>query len=49
MKIVSFWKEWIEYTKKTRENVFLGPILDIKNYLMQLYLMIGMLYQKLIR
>jgi hypothetical protein len=39
----------LQFTKKTRENVFLGPILDIKNYLMQLYLMIGMLYQKLIR
>jgi len=38
----------LQFTKKTRENVFLGPILDIKNYLMQLYLMIGMLYQKLI-
>jgi hypothetical protein len=38
----------LQFTKKTRENVFLGPIVDIKNYLMQLYLMIGMLYQKLI-
>ena len=38
----------LQFTKKTRENVFLIPIVDIKNYLMQLYLMIGMLYQKLI-
>ena len=38
----------LQFTKKTRENVFLRPILDIKNYLIQLYLMIGMLYQKLI-
>ena len=37
----------LQFTKKTRENVFLRPLIDIKNYLMQLYLMIGMLYQKI--
>ena len=38
----------MQFTKKTRENVFLIPLLDIKNYLSQLYLMFGMLYQKLL-
>ena len=38
----------LQFTKKTRENIFIIPLLDIKNYLMQLYLMIGMLYQKLL-
>jgi len=38
----------LQFTKKTRENLFIIPLLDIKNYLMQLYLMIGMLYQKLL-
>jgi hypothetical protein len=38
----------LRFTKKTRENIFLIPLLEIKNYLMQLYLMIGMLYQKLL-
>jgi hypothetical protein len=39
----------LQFTKKTRENVFLGPLLDIKNYIMQLYLMIGTIYQKIMR
>jgi len=37
----------IQFTKKTRENVFLGPLLEIKNYILQLYLMIGIIFQKL--
>ena len=37
----------LQFTKKTRENVFLGPLLEIKNYIMQLYLMIGTIYQKI--
>ena len=36
----------LQFTKKCRENVFLGPLLDIKNYLLQLYLMIGIFFQK---
>jgi hypothetical protein len=39
----------LQFTKKTRENVFLGPLLEIKNYIMQLYLMIGTIYQKMMR
>ena len=39
----------IQFTKKTRHNVFLGPLLDIKNYIMQLYLMIGTIYQRIMR
>ena len=39
----------LQFTKKTRENVFLGPLLEIKNYIMQLYLMIGTIYQKIMR
>ena len=39
----------IQFTKKTRHNVFLGPLLDIKNYITQLYLMIGTIYQKIMR
>jgi hypothetical protein len=35
----------MQFTKKTRENVFLGPLLDIKNYLSQIYLMFGIMYQ----
>ena len=37
----------IQFTKKTRENVFLGPLIEIKNYLLQLYLMVGIIFQKL--
>jgi hypothetical protein len=37
----------IQFTKKTRENVFLGPLFEIKNYILQLYLMIGIIFQKL--
>jgi hypothetical protein len=39
----------LQFTKKTRENVFLRPLIDIKNYLSQLYLMFGTIYQKLLR
>ena len=39
----------LQFTKKTRHNVFLGPLLEIKNYIMQLHLMIGTIYQKIIR
>ena len=39
----------IQFTKKTRENVFLRPLLDIRNYILQLYLMIGTIYQRLKR
>jgi hypothetical protein len=39
----------IQFTKKTRENVFLRPLLDIRNYILQLYLMIGTIYQRLRR
>jgi hypothetical protein len=39
----------LQFTKKTRENVFLGPLIEIKNYIMQLYLMIGTIYQKIMR
>jgi hypothetical protein len=39
----------MQFTKKTRENVFLRPLIDIKNYLSQLYLMFGTIYQKLLR
>jgi len=39
----------LQFTKKTRENVFLRPLLDIRNYILQLYLMIGTIYQKMIR
>ena len=39
----------LQFTKKTRENVFLRPLIDIKNYLLQLYLMFGTIYQKLLR
>ena len=39
----------MQFTKKTRENVFLRPLIDIKNYLLQLYLMFGTIYQKLLR
>ena len=38
----------MQFTKKTRENIFIIPLLEIKNYIMQIYLMIGMLYQKLL-
>jgi len=38
----------LQFTKKTRENVFLVPLLEIKNYILQLYLIIGTIYQKLI-
>ena len=37
----------IQFTKKTRENVFLKPLIDIKNYLNQLYLMFGLLFEKM--
>ena len=39
----------LQFTKKTRENVFLRPLIDIKNYLSQIYLMFGTIYQKLLR
>ena len=39
----------MQFTKKTRENVFLRPLIDIKNYLSQIYLMFGTIYQKLLR
>ena len=39
----------LQFTKKTRENVFLRPLIDIKNYIMQLYLMIGTIYQKIMK
>jgi hypothetical protein len=39
----------LQFTKKTRENVFLRPLLDIRNYILQLYLMIGTIYQRLKR
>lgn len=38
----------LQFTKKTRENVFLRPLIDIKNYLSQIYLMFGTIYQKLL-
>ena len=38
----------MQFTKKTRENVFLRPLIDIKNYLSQIYLMFGTIYQKLL-
>ena len=39
----------MQFTKKTRENVFLRPLIDIKNYLSQIYLMFGTIYQRLLR
>ena len=39
----------LQFTKKTRENVFLRPLIEIKNYLSQIYLMFGTIYQKLLR
>jgi len=39
----------LQFTKKTRKNVFLRPLIDIKNYLSQIYLMFGTIYQKLLR
>ena len=38
----------LQITKKTRENVFLVPLFEIKNYILQLYLMIGTIYQRMI-
>jgi hypothetical protein len=38
----------MQFTKKTRDNVFLVPLLEIKNYILQLYLMIGTIYQRLL-
>ena len=31
----------LQFTKKTRENIFFKPLLDIRNYLLQIYLIIG--------
>jgi hypothetical protein len=39
----------LQFTKKTRENIFLRPLLDIRNYLGQIYLMFGTLYQRITR
>ena len=34
---------------EVKDNVFLVPLLEIKNYILQIYLMIGTIYQRLIR
>ena len=39
----------IQFTKKTRENVFYIPLIDIRSYLSHIYLMFGLLFQKLLR
>ena len=37
----------IQFTKKTRSNIFLQPIKDIRTYLNQIYLMLGLFFQKI--
>jgi len=37
----------IQFTKKSRSNIFLIPILEIRNYLNQVYLMFGILFERL--
>ena len=39
----------IQFTKKTRENVFYIPLIDIRSYLSHIYLMFGVFFQRLIR
>lgn len=39
----------IQFTKKTRENVFYIPLIDIRSYLSHIYLMFGLFFQKFIR
>jgi hypothetical protein len=39
----------IQFTKKTRENVFYIPLIDIRSYLSHIYLMFGLIFQKLLR
>ena len=34
----------LQFTKKTRENIFFKPLIDIRNYLLQIYLIIGSLF-----
>ena len=39
----------LQFTKKTRDNLQLKQILDIRHYLTQIYLMLGTLYQRILR
>jgi hypothetical protein len=38
----------LQFTKKTRENLQLKQVLDIRHYLAQIYLMLGTLYQRIL-
>ncbi len=37
----------LQFTKKTRENLFYKPILEIRTYMNQIYLLIGLFFERL--